>query len=201
MRNQINSGFPVIYAGRRTSNGATTGHMLIAYGVDETNDILLHTGWKENEHKKISSTEYNLDRSIIWLEINEENLPHMCSDAYYDIHTDSYMCACEVYCGTHPEATHVTGTGYVSYIASGHYKACVKCGEAVALENHTFTHVPCNNNNYHRSVCACGYETTSAHIVNSTSGKIGTCTVCGASVFIGNGTIMPWGSNEEDELY
>lgn len=208
IRERIASGFPVLYIGHRivestdntkaqgSENSETVGHVLVAYGLNNVNDIMLHTGYDENHLQSYKYTNYKYDRAIIWLEINEENLPHVCSDAYVDSVTDETYCACEVYCGSHPNGTHAAGDGYLSYTNAGHNKPCKRCEKTVFV-SHSYTHTPCNNNNYHLSTCACGYTTNTGHVVNIPSGnaKIGTCISCGASVTIGNGTIMPWGDN------
>ena len=205
MRDQINNGFPVIYIGKKidsdssinTENEGTkkSGHELIAYGIDEDDNIMLHTGWKYDSFTTLNDVEYNLNRAIIWIEIKD--LPHECSNAYRNSENTQTYCACEIYCGTHRNGKHTAISGYDYADVSGHHKSCARCGEAnVSVESHNayYNHIPCNNNNYHRGVCSlCGYETTYSHIVEQVSGKIGRCILCGASVIMGNQTIMPWG--------
>ena len=214
MVNHINEGFPLIYTGydwdvdlsevdlMNQIQQQTGGHALIAYSFDGTidnpTDVNLHTGWSTSEiFQSVNETEYRFLNSIIWLEIIEENLPHQCTNAYSNPENTQTFCACEIYCGTHRNGKHTAISGYDYADVSGHHKSCARCGEEnVSVESHNayYNHIPCNNNNYHRGVCSlCGYETTYPHIVEQVSGKIGRCILCGASVIMGNQTIMPWG--------
>ena len=168
MRNQINSGFPVFYRAEST----TAGHALIAYGIDETNDILLHTGWKKNAHQKLSNTEYNLSRAILWLEINEENLPHQCSDAYRDYSdaTKTY-CACQIY-STHPSHNnnHISISGNSNYDEAYHWTNgchCGKPGPDSVVTPHDLSYVVTPDSTTHYAECdGCGYNDYIDHNYN-----------------------------------
>ena len=159
MREQITKGFPVIYNGRKLSNNEKLGHAFIAYGIEKNNDVLLHTGWSWQEFQKQSNTQYNLDRSIIWLEINEENLPHECSDAYYDTYTNSYMCACNVYYETHPSHTH---SYHESYNSTHHFDKCI-CGEICNMVSHDLTYSAVNDDSHNQKCVECNYEARVDH--------------------------------------
>lgn len=172
MRNQINNGFPVIYLGRRISNGATFGHALIAYGIDETNDVLLHTGWGRNEFQKSSNTPYNSSRGIIWLEINEENLPHQCSDAYHDSSdaTKTY-CACQIY-SSHPyhNNNHISISGNLDYDEAYHWTNGCHCGNPgpdSVVTPHNFNYVVTPGSTTHHAECdTCDYSDFEDHNYN-----------------------------------
>ena len=84
--------------------------------------------------------------------------------------------------------------------SSTQHIAYCECGESI-LENHRYNQYPYYNSIYHKAICDCGYETTAQHVINTTVGRVGVCIYCGETVFIGNGTVSPWGSNEEDEMY
>ena len=196
MEQQILNGNPVILYGCRFAEqeypaGSVVtdnvgAHFLIAYAVEgegEDKDILLHTGWTGGEYVSFKTTAYKYLNSIIWLEINEENLPHQCTDAYRDIYTNTNICACQVYGNTHPgHSTH--NYSIANYDDTYHWLECT-CGAYISKVNHNLmysytdsfgdTHyeqcrdcdyyafVEHNNNNsidvsetHHSSVCACG---------------------------------------------
>ena len=148
MREQIGKGFPVIYIGKRiinetedgvdtTNDGKkTSGHELIAYGI-EGDDILLHTGWSGSEHQKYSTTLYNTNRAIIWLEINKLNLSHNHSYKYVDSISGNALCTCQIY-STHPahEDNHIFKD---SYDSETHFDMC-HCEEKRNIENHVITY-------------------------------------------------------------
>lgn len=201
MKEQILNGNPVIFFGLNVDilptqldndTMALNGHAMIGYdvGVDAegNDDIILHTGWSGNEDSRVSTTEYQYLNSIVWIEINEENLSHECAYNYTDTFTGSNMCACEIYCGTHPSGTHTYRNDYVSYTSSGHIKACTRCGEEI-LESHNVTsHIPYTNE-WHKGICDCGYAKNLPHVVRPATGITGTCILCGATVTINGPTI------------
>lgn len=185
---QIENGFPVIYCGLEVNNvnitspedifDILTGHAMVAYGVDDNGDIMLHTGWNRNEYTTVSTTDYQYFNTAIWIEINYENLPHNCSNNYYDSATNSLVCACNLYYESHPSHTHFH---YDSYDSVSHFGECI-CGNViesaphnlrysgVGATNHVEKCVGCNYNavvdhsytafvidtNGHRGICACG---------------------------------------------
>ena len=82
---------------------------------------------------------------------------------------------------------------YTSYDSSTHTRIC-EC-LATIVESHQITTSPYNND-FHLDACACGYQRTLPHVVASTPAKMAPCLVCGATITIGSGTIMPWGNND-----
>lgn len=192
MKEQILNGNPVIFFGLNVDilptqldndTMALNGHAMIGYdvGVDAegNDDIILHTGWSGNEDSRVSTTEYQYLNSIVWIEINEENLSHECAYNYTDTFTGSNMCACEIYCGTHPSGTHTYRNDYVSYTSSGHIKACTRCGEEI-LESHSYTYEQYSSAK-HKCVCECGYEKYASHVVRtSPSASLVQCIYCKA---------------------
>lgn len=182
-KEQIDSGNPVIFMGLNADltpaflDGDAMiewGHAMIGYDTfinsEGKQDIRLHLGYNwSNPTTSIRTTDYTHFNSIIWLEINEENLPHQCTNAYHDEDTNVDVCACQVYYNTHPNHKHTLFKEHYSY----------------------------NNNNSHMSVCICGNEKANPHIVSNVVNKHGVCISCGASVYVGNGPVItPWGSND-----
>ncbi len=226
IKTQINNGNPVIFLGLEeidvlpefidADDMGIYAHAMIAYdvvGEGAAEDILLHTGWNGDELQHFSTTPFQYLNSAIWLEIDEEKLPHQCVDKYYDIVTGDGFCACEVYADTHPGHICTLSENYTSYTSSGHYKSCVVCGkngnveyhnctfiyhsstqhQAICLcgyigyENHggyTYTYLTSTR---HKCICKCGYESTSAHVVSSGGGLAKRCIDCGGLVNLNDG--------------
>ena len=197
IKEQLNKGFPVIYFGSRINNteistiedifNLQTGHFMVAYGETDNGDIKLHNGWNSSEYTTVNTTDYQYNNLAIWLEINEDNLPHECSNNYYDTDKNSYVCACNVYYRTHPQHNHFY---YDSYSVSGHYGMCI-CGVTADFETHNIIYstiegqpsqhfercIGCNyirtihheydyeeiSNEYHYKECACGQNNTEPH--------------------------------------
>lgn len=86
-----------------------------------------------------------------------------------------------------------------SYSINGskHSVVCLECGYVSAEESHDYDYLPYNNEK-HKGVCECGLESLTPHIVESISGSgiRGICMLCGETVVIGGGTIMPLGNND-----
>lgn len=197
MNEQITKGYPVIYIGKKIENDTNegnnkpkkSGHELIAYGIKSDGDISLHTGWEDEEFTSFNETQYNLNRAIIWLEVNEENLPHSHSYNYVDSETNEALCACQIYTSHPAHSTHLhydiseysindhcykCACGYIdrleahnlsySYFSvSQHKKLCEACGYE-RKENHVFDIVWKSNDLEHRLSCVCGHRTpTEAH--------------------------------------
>ena len=167
MKTQIGNGFPVMYIGKRvveedvelTSDDGIqkAGHVMIAYSVQENNDvedIKLHTGWNGSTRTDwVNTSIYSYSNAIIWLEIKEENLPHECTDNYYDSYTGNCVCSCDVYYNTHPKHEHEYPENYDYYTSSGHVYTCI-CGSE-QIVGHSYTHTPYSNT-HHQSICLCG---------------------------------------------
>lgn len=201
---QIEKGFPVIYAATSvdlsnidftdvnygaTLDDAVGGHAMIAYSLTDNNNdgvketINLHNGWNSSNdrvYSTLNDTEYKYWKIAIWLEINEDSVPHICSDNYEDVDQDSDVCACNVYYKTHPSHVHFH---YDSYNSLNHFGECI-CGNITQSAVHNLfylnitsaTHrAKCNGCNYdvninhqytytvdtseHSGICACGYAT------------------------------------------
>ena len=221
MKEHILDGYPVIYAGIPYNVGnhdyeiasdavddLIDGHLLMAYDTvgSENNitDIKLHTGWDwaGHEHTTVNTTEYDSWNYIIWLEINEENLPHQCTDAYHDVATDTDICACKVYYNTHP--AHVCGkksNTMTSYDSAGHHYECT-CGAPI-IENHNYTNYTSVDLRHHTAVCAdCGYSTLDAHAWKRISLSISMCDYCGQTKDHLNGKpgMVPLDDENEEEI-
>ena len=209
MKEQINSGNPVIFFGFSddllpeeidSDDVLFGGHAMIGYDVTTTNgqdDIVLNLGWNDGSTQTVRTTDFHCFKSIIWLEINEENLPHICSDSYYDFLENEYYCACEVYYYTHStHSVHIysgleyynsqshcyrCGCGYITNIQSHnlsysyysptqHYKICSDCIYSGA-ETHSYIVQNSSSSSGHNLVCACGDSIAEAHSPNRYESK------------------------------
>ena len=184
MREIIDDGYPVIYIGKKVNNSSATntdnegqtkpGHELIAYGIDQDNNIMLHTGWSGLEFCTYEGgsnpTEYNLSRAIIWLEINETALTHICSYNYVDSVTGEELCACEIY-STHPahNNNHISVTSdNILYNNTHHWNNACHCrqpGPDSVVSLHDFSYVCTDNSSTkHLEDCVgCGYARYADH--------------------------------------
>ncbi|MBQ8302081.1 MAG: hypothetical protein IJX97_00850 [Clostridia bacterium] len=206
MVNHINAGFPLIYAGSDLTIdfsqieffdqivSQTGGHAMIAYSFDGTienpTDINLHTGWSRYEHiESVNGTEYNVWNLIIWLEIDEENLPHQCTDAYRNPANTQSFCACQVY-STHPahNNNHISVNGNNKFNDTHHYTNACHCDQAgpdSVLTPHDLSYDYTESSNNHFEECSgCEYSETVEHTYNglvqvSDTHHVGVC-ACGA---------------------
>ncbi len=184
MREQIDQGYPVLYMGKKIetdSSGNTTksGHVLLAYGKDG-NDIKLHTGWSKSEFQTLSSTQYNSNRAIMWIEINETNLPHTCSQMYVDSTDPSITyCACQIY-STHPNHQHIN---VERFDENNHWIGC-GCDVKNNIEPHSYTIVVDSFENYDLVACECGYTKYQSHYTYSIRGTHYAYCICGKSMGI-----------------
>ena len=140
---------------------------MIAYGIDENGNILLHTGWQNNPHKVLIVneetadeysddiiTDYIYNKEIIWLEINEESLPHTHAYNYIEKNTQELLCSCQIY-SSHPE--HENNHKYFQKTNANHlYEECA-CGEKTIIHVHDREYS--NVSNYiHTEACTmCDY--------------------------------------------
>ena len=115
MINQITNGNPVLYFAFKQISSVESaddrlisgkfGHAMVAYDYDSENDLTyVHLGRpydnrpsSEGFFDTIESedNEYVVCGGIMWLEINEANLPHVCSDNYKA--ANGYVCGCQFY--------------------------------------------------------------------------------------------------------
>ena len=200
-KEQIDNGNPVIFMGLdadfipESVDGDSMfegGHAMIGFDTfvndDGQDDIRLHLGYNwSNPYSSIRESGYTLLNSIIWLDVNEENLPHVCTDNYYDVHTGNNVCSCYIYYNTHPghqshnyqfndfnsqshylrcycdARTNVVGHSitYSYYTPVQHYKRCGQC-IYFAYEDHEYN-IPQSSTSAegHTLGCVCG-QTTSA---------------------------------------
>lgn len=109
MISKITAGVPVLYFGYKYSSNSGNeniiaggiGHAMIAYDYDASNgNIYVHKGLNFEEssdalESTLSNSGYTTYGGIIWLEINESLLPHVCCDNYSE--NNSYVCGCQFY--------------------------------------------------------------------------------------------------------
>ncbi len=218
IKEQVKKGNPVIYGAdkiKSQSEKATSGskngiekigHWMVAYGIDDSDDILLHLGYYTGDtYSTINTVEFNLSIEAVWVEINEDILPHSCSDNYDWASNHTSVCSCIAYKDLHPEHVHEKDNEVVSRTATTHTYRC-KWGDICVEELHTYisyqdstatshtARCACGystsqphmfeyknvSNLYHKCVCACGYTKTSNHMTRMINNRYSECTVCGA---------------------
>ena len=211
IKNQISTGFPVIYSGINLltggeggrsleANGEKNSHAMIAYHVDASNDVLLHKGYAENYSSKLSTIEYDTDISALWIEINENLLPHRCSNQfvfYPTYNAKREICVCNAYKGKllHPKHQHSI-CEYASYTTSGHTYTCY-CGQSTTTSHGNYTYIQ-KDSMYHTVKCGCGYSYTEMHPGANSVNKPRKCSKCDY-VFV---TFEPWANPDiTDKLY
>ena len=189
MTEQISKGFPAIYLGQTITG---EGHALIAYNTGSNHNIMFHTGWSGLETiYTYNNNPFGYNGIVIWLEINEENLPHTCSNNYFDVATNTPMCSCKIY-SSHsahdPDYYHEIeynnieshcykcDCGYVFNVQSHnltysyynptqHYEDCADCAY-MGAKTHSYTTVMASTSaSGHQAACVCGQTTTEEHYV------------------------------------
>ena len=223
----IESGVPVIYGASNINVQGVewisdsifnnSGHAMFGYDVirnenNQVDDIVLSLCLNGYDTTSLYTTEYEYYSDIIWLEINEDALPHVCSDSYVEtgISNGEGLCTCEIY-SEHPNHTHVDrelpirtdSLKHLYYCYCGHvvpyphtytytmvdgtyhYANCV-CGYSQLLL-HTYTYTQ-KDSMYHTVKCGCGYSYTEMHPGANSVNKPRKCSKCNY-VFV---TFEPW---------
>lgn len=173
IENQVIQGNPVIYSGDDDDGR----HAMVAY-AKENYDILLHRGYSTSTsiYTTVSRTEYNYDISAVWIEINEDALPHQCSGSYTLAGLNDPICSCKAYRTLHPKHTHEMGS-YMSEYDSNKHKYRCKWG-CIVEAPHAFRSIS-QNNSYHGVVCDCGYTVTESHIfIDTANPRYMRCSIC-----------------------
>ena len=171
----IEDGHPVIFSGFDPiigENGNSTrslgigGHTMIGYDFttldDGKYDITVNLCWNDGEKQNIRSSDFALFNSIIWLEINEENLPHVCSNNYVDKNDvnndddDEYFCSCDIYYNTHPEHKYHHDYKFNGFDSESHYINCI-CGYKMNVEAHNLEYSLYGVAMHTESCIDCGY--------------------------------------------
>ena len=200
----LEQNIPVMYGGARTKTEKSTEtekgkesksrHRLIAYNVTknentgEVVDFKMHTGWfgEESSKRNSESLEYTEDIGILWLEIDEERIPHVCCDKYMTL-SGRNVCSCDAYGTLHPEHEHKPYNGNemcpaadpttrcicgefvqnthiynnVNYDADYHWEEC-ECGNKQSIEQHVLSYSNIQSET-HTLSCFCGYSQTEHH--------------------------------------
>ena len=214
----VDQNIPVLYFAASDFNdnqivpNPENGHVMVAYKTikegDTVVDCTMHMGWIEdaiNPYKQnLSEIEYDTCPGIVWLDINENLLPHECGETYVRGNGDKF-CACELYGELHPEHTHEMYGTLRPYDNTKHSYQCI-CGETF-YENHIVAgnlisssstgHIykcPClevfeephHRNNcesysasHHTATCFCGYEIFERHVFVKISLRYSQCQNCG----------------------
>lgn len=176
LENLIEDGHPAIYFGASANLGLEVftnsdmgiyGHAMIAFqsfiNGDNKKDIKLHTGYSgSSPFTTVRTTEYQYVNSIIWLDINEELLPHVCENTYQDVATGKNVCSCFVYYNTH--AGHCKHNfQYDNYDSTRHWRECF-CEVADTKNYHSLIYSG-TSSYYHIEECLfCDYHASAPHI-------------------------------------
>lgn len=175
MKEQIALGNPLIYLGLSVDVLPSlvdsdvmelSGHAMVAYDVftngADQEDIKLNRGWNNNNtYDSVKTTEFTHHNSIIWLEIDENLLPHECTDAYYDAATGDNVCSCYVYYNTHPKhQSH--NYQYNNFNTTYHWEQC-HCGEQNILYNHNLRYYQSSGTSHLERCIECSYQATVSH--------------------------------------
>ena len=192
--NKVNNGIPVVYAGfEQDSSGNWSGHALVAYDYDSTNDeLIFHSGWNNNTDRILkegdSAFNYGKNLYMMWFDINDTNYPHnICSYNYNLTIGQNQLPTCMCNFSSHPEHRHSPLNGYGTYDSNGHNVSCRWC-ERTFYESHTYSYT-LYSASQHKASCNCGYEIVNNHVVaiDSTTG-LSSCIYCGA--FVGSPSLI-----------
>lgn len=165
LKEHISKGFPVIYGGNKAELGNVKwtqsiadnvgAHAMLAYALTPNeNDAILSYCWNNYPTKTFYTTEFKYFSSIIWLEINEEAFPHVCSDSYESVISGEKYCVCEIY-SDHPNHVHKATSGEDSCPLAAETAVCY-CGEGMkGPHNYSIA----SDNFDHWYECDCGART------------------------------------------
>lgn len=168
----VAQGIPVMYQGTRSvanAEGKITSHILIAFStvMDEQGNITdcnLHTGHITDPLTTLDTTVHDSKLGILWLEIDESQIPHVHCDNY--VEGNNRYCSCQVYGDLHEEHEHEKGT-LISYDEIKHVYDC-KWGcddpDDIVEELHTLIDYGVDATGNHIYKCNCGYEEERPHI-------------------------------------
>ena len=182
----LDNNIPFIYEGVSSSsdeNEEKEAHVMVAYQAirdDEDNivDCKIHKGYPNDTQTTLSGTEYNTKIGIVWFEIDESRVPHVCSDSY--VFSDKKYCTCQLYGNLHP--SHMHSYEKVEHDLTFHWRECF-CGERDQIFGHNSIFESKDAGGTHYYSCGCGYSYTTDHLYryvhysNSLHRKI--CDACG----------------------
>ena len=195
----LEQNIPVMYRGVNPATGG--GHRLIAYNVTkdentgEVVDFKMHTGWLVNNQRNSESLEYTEDIGILWLEIDEERIPHVCCDKYTTSSGEN-ICSCDAYGELHPE--HVHEYSLESTTETTHTYTCAWGCEKT--EHHDRKNCYSISNVMHTATCSCGRTYSEQHNFEKKSARYSVCMNCGYTRdhFGGNENVH-LGTKEDEE--
>ena len=204
IKEKANEGIPVMYSAVKvesTNSEATsssgikkTRHCMIAYYADD--DILLHTGHIDNPYTTYNNTEYKFDIEALWIEINEDVMPHSCSNNFNWYETGEGACSCGVYRELHPEHEHEYSLE--STTETTHTYTCAWGCEKT--EHHDRQNCYSISNVMHTATCSCGRTYSEQHNFEKKSARYSVCMNCGYTRdhFGGNENVH-LGTKEDEE--
>ncbi len=97
--------------------------------------------------------------------------------------------------GTEETSIITVTAGYKYYLRVNFESSSIEGVVDITVEphQHRYTHEPCNSATHHLSVCDCGYEAQTRHVVEQTSAKFAPCLQCGQMVIVSNANIGTMG--------
>jgi hypothetical protein len=169
IKEQVGSGNPVIYRGRKSSS---EGHAMIAFNVTDNGDVELHIGKTNYSYAvapvTINTTVYKHNIGVLWIEINEELLPHSCSDNYIwkksssEDTTTTTACSCIAYSKLHPSHVHELEDNVGGCTTSNMFIQCNLCEKNIEVHNYNIAN---KSPTEHWLECECGEKVNiSEHI-------------------------------------
>ena len=181
---KIQAGIPVLLGVQKNTGTETVGHMLVAYDVDDSNNIFCNYGYSHRiyNHHEPEFEGYTIYDTVISL---EWNTPHNCSNNYVvqTKDTNGNVISEKTYCYEHKDIItydHVCSYGEWVTTDSKHTKTC-HCTEKIEGahtydSNNTCTVCEHHTHDYHYSyvsrtqckgVCEyCNYQIITTHNIN-----------------------------------
>ena len=164
----VAQGIPVMYQGTRSvanAEGEKDSHIMIAFStvMDEQGNITdcnLHTGHINDPLTTLDTTVHDSKLGILWLEIDTNQIPHVCCDNY--VEGNNRYCSCQVYGDLHEEHEHEFGK-YLSYSTTTHTLTCSWGCDQTIVESHTLIPYMLDANGNHIYRCDCGYGEYGQH--------------------------------------
>ena len=182
----------VMYRGEKVDplTNAISAHRMIIYdAIKEGHEIVdckIHTGLLDKKsttaiesYTTLNTTSYNTNIAILWLEIDENQISHLCNDKYIG-NTGEKYCACEIYGNLHKCHVHKTADG--DDTPECHYgennRTCV-CGK-LFKETHHFSLIYSDTQHWEQCACGTTKNISEHHYVTQTSDRYHwlICDVC-----------------------
>ena len=227
MEELLENNIPAIYTGVDYKNGDLEAHHMIAYDTvkntdNEVVDYQFHLGHTSETYEKYSETRFTAFASIMWIEIDTDQLPHICCDKYTTVFGYN-VCSCDVYELQHPCHTHkalydaemcplapidkrcICGayvnsphTYMAEYNNLEHWEECA-CGAFKNKSAHDFGPYLSYSASLHKKTCDCGYYVAETHVLVRLNLKLYGCAFCNYTRRITDEEMVHLGIDEETE--